>query len=128
MDLTKDFFNLLLDFGDEEVITHVESNHQTHEVFLDLKYVSDYYEDPSTLYAAKLYDHSELCVWRHPDILHYKSYVRCRIPRVLCSDGKVRQIAVGWAGKHDRHTFSFEVKVIELLQVTKNQCQRLSYF
>ncbi len=127
MDLTKDFFNLLLDFGDEWVITHVESNHQTHEAFLDLKYVSDYYEDPTTLSSTKLYDYSELRVWRHLDILHYKSYIRCRIPRVLCSDGKVRQIAVGWADKHDRHTFNFEVKVIELLQATKNQSKTAEY-
>jgi len=46
MDFTKDFFNLLLDFGDEWVITNIESNHRTQEVFLDVEYVSDHYEDP----------------------------------------------------------------------------------
>ena len=127
MDFTKDFFNLLLDFGDEWVITNIESNHRTQEVFLDVEYVSDHYEDPLHLTPAKLYDHTEVRVWRHLDILHYKSYVRCRIPRVLCEDGKVRQISIGWADKHDRHTFSFEVKVIELLKATKNQSKTAEY-
>jgi transposase len=127
MDFTKDFFNLLLDFGDEWVITNIESNHKTHEVFLDVEYVSDHYEDPLSLSPAKLYDHTEVRVWRHLDILHYKSYVRCRIPRVLCSDGKVRQISIGWASKHDRHTFSFELKVIDLLNATKNQSKTAEY-
>jgi transposase len=127
MDFTKDFFNLLLDFGDEWVITNIESNHKTQEVFLDVEYVSDMYEDPVSLTPAKLYDHTEVRVWRHLDILHYKSYVRCRIPRVLCSDGKVRQISIGWANKHDRHTFSFEIKVIDLLKATKNQSKTAEY-
>jgi len=127
MDFTKDFFNLLLDFGDEWVITNIETNHKTQEVFLDVEYVSEYYEDPLHLRPAKLYDHTEVRVWRHLDILHYKSYVRCRIPRVLCEDGKVRQISIGWADKHDRHTFSFEVRVIDLLKATKNQSKTAEY-
>ena len=121
MDFTKDFFNLILDLGEEWVITNIEVNHKAQEVFLDIEYKSDYYEDPESLESAKLYDHAEERIWRHLDILHYKSYIRCRIPRVLCKDGKVKQIAIGWADKHDRHTYDFEVKVIKLLQATKNQ-------
>ena len=127
MDFTKNFFNLLLDLGDDWVITNIESDHVTHEVFLDVEYVSDYYEDPLDLSPAKLYDHAEVRIWRHLDILDYKSYVRCRIPRVTCSDGKVRQISIGWADKHDRHTYSFEVKVIDLLNATKNQSKTAEY-
>ena len=41
MDFTKEFFNFLLDFGDEWVITNIESNHKDLEVYLDIKYVSD---------------------------------------------------------------------------------------
>ena len=124
---TKDFFNLLLDFGDEWVVVNIESNHKTQEVFLDLEYKSEYYEDPDTLEIAKLYDHTEVRIWRHLDILHYQSYVRCRIPRVLCKDGKVKQIAIGWAEKHDRHTYHFEIKVIDLLKATKNQSKTAEF-
>lgn len=74
MDFTKDFFNLLLDFGDEWVITKVETDHRKLHVYLYLEYVSDYYEDPDT-----------------------------------------KEIALGLANKHDRHTFHFEIRVIDLL-------------
>lgn len=121
MNFTEDFFNLVLDFGDEWVVRSVDANHQKQHVYLYLEYISDRYEDPDTNEAAVLYDHCELREWRHLDILHYQTYVRCRIPRVKCKDGKVRQIAIGWAGKHDRHTFHFEIKVIDLLLSTKNQ-------
>lgn len=59
--------------------------------------------------------------------MHYKSYIRCRIPRVKNKDGKVKQIAVGWANKHDRHTYHFEIKVIDLLQATKNQTKTAEF-
>jgi transposase len=127
MDFTKDFFNLILDFGDEWVITDIEVDHRKSQVYLELEYKSEYYEDPDTLDPAKLYDHTEIREWRHLDILHYKSYVRCRIPRVLCSNGKVKQIAIGWAGKHDRHTHHFEVRVINLLNATKNQTKTAEF-
>jgi len=121
MNFTEDFFNLVLDFGDEWVVKSVEADHNKLHVYLNLEYVSDRYEDPETLEAAVLYDHCELREWRHLDILHYQTYVRCRIPRVKCKNGKVKQVAIGWAGKHDRHSYRFENKVIDLLLATKNQ-------
>lgn len=127
MDFTKDFFNLVLDFGDEWVITKVEADHRKLEVYLYLKYISDHYEDPDTLESATLYDHTELREWRHLDILQYKCYVRCKIPRVRCKDGKTKQIAIGWTGKHDRHTYHFEIRIIELLQITKNQTKTAEF-
>lgn len=126
MNITEDFFNLILDFGDDWVITDVEADHLKHEVYFELEYKSDYYEDPDTLEPAKLYDHTEKRMWRHLDILHYKSFVRCRIPRVRRGTGKVKQIAIGWAGKHDRHTYDFEIKVIDTLKATQNQTKTAS--
>ncbi len=72
MEFTKDFFNLILDFGDEWVITGIEADHRKQQVYIDLEYKSDYYEDPETLEPTKLYDHTEVRVWRHLDILHYR--------------------------------------------------------
>jgi transposase len=127
MDFTKDFFNLILDFGEEWVITKVEVDHKKHEIYLYLEYISNSYEDPDTLEKAVLYDHTELRQWRHLDILDYKSYVRCRIPRVKCDNGKIKHIAIGWANKYDRHTYHFEIKVIDLLQITKNQTKTAEF-
>jgi len=127
MYLTKEFFNAIIDFGDEWVIKDIVVNIKTEDVYLDVVYNSDYYEDPETLVPAKLYDHSEERVWRHLDVLHYKCFIRSRIPRVLCNSGKVKQIAVGWADNHDRHTYDFEIKIIELLNATKNQSKTAEF-
>lgn len=127
MNLAEDFFNLVLDFGDEWVVKKVETDHKKHHVYLYLEYVSDYFEDPDTCEKVSLYDHCELREWRHLDILHYKTYVRCRIPRVKCKDGKIKHIAIGWAGKHDRHSYHFEIKVIDLLLATKNQTKTAEF-
>ncbi len=126
MEFTKDFFNLILNFGGEWAITGIESDHRKQQVYIDLEYISEY-KDPDTLEPAKLYDNTEVRVWRHLDILHYQTCVRCRIPRVLCSDGNVRQIAIGRAGKYDRHTYHFESRVIDLLKATKNQAKTAEF-
>jgi transposase len=123
----KDFFNLVLEFGDEWVVTNVDIDHKLEEIYIDLSYQSDYYEDPETAQSAKLYDHAPQRIWRHLDVLHYKTFIRSRIPRVTCKSGQVKQIAFGWADKHDRHTYDFENKVIDLLNATKNQTKTADF-
>jgi transposase len=108
-------------------VKNVETDHKQHHVYLYLEYISDQYEDPDTAEPAVLYDHCEMREWRHLDILHYQTYVRCRIPRVKCKNGKVKQVAVGWAGKHDRHSYHFEKEVIDLLLATKNQTKTADF-
>jgi len=66
MDLTKDFFNLVLDFGDDWFITSIDSDHKKLHVYLNVEYKSDYYEDPVSFQRAKLYDHTEVTVISHP--------------------------------------------------------------
>jgi transposase len=122
-----DFINLILDFGDDWVVTELDTDHKEKEVYIYLEYNSDIYEDPETLEPARLYDHCEMREWRHLDILDYKSYIRCRVPRVKCNDGKVRQISLGWSNQHDRHTFHFEIRVINLLKITKNQSKTAEF-
>jgi len=127
MNITVDFFNLVLDFGDEWVVKEVETDHKLQHVYLYLEYISEQYEDPDTAELAVLYDHCEIREWRHLDILHYKTFVRCCIPRVKCKNGKVKQIALSWASKHDRHSSHFETKVIDLLLATKNQTKTAEF-
>jgi transposase len=123
-----DFFNLILDFGDEWVVDSVETDHKGKEVILELKYeTGGYYEDPETMVPVKLYDHSKMRKWRHIDILEYKCYVKGRVPRIKCADGKVKQVALNWADNFGRHTYHFETKAIKLLQATKNQTKTAEF-
>ncbi len=121
MILAKEFFNLILDFGDDWMVIDIEVDSKDNIVYLDLKYIGKAYYDPDSMEPAPLYDHSEMREWRHLDVLQYKTYVRCRIPRIKGKDGKVKQIRLDWSAKHDRHTYHFEVKAIDLLRATKNQ-------
>jgi transposase len=123
-----DFMNLILDFGDEWIVESVEVNYKEKEVTLHIKHESGgYYEDPETKESIKLYDHSTARTWRHIDIMEYKCYVKGRVPRIRRSDGKVKQISLGWADAFGRHTYHFERKVILLLQATKNQTKTAEF-
>ena len=121
MFLTKDFFNLISDFGDDWVIDEINADHYKKEVYLKMKYSNDKYFDPDSEQECKLYDHAPERIWRHLDLWDYKSYIICKLPRIINSDGQVKTIRLGWADKHDRHTYSFEIKVIDTLLATKNQ-------
>lgn len=127
MERLTDFMNLILDFGDDWVVTKIEMNHRIKTIYINLEYKSNYYEDPTTLNAAKLYDHCDVREWRHLDILDYKTYIRCRVPRVLCEDGTIKQISIGWTDPYDRHTYQFESRVIDLLKITKNQTKTAEF-
>lgn len=124
---TKDFFNLVIDFGDLWVITHVATDFKAERIYLEIEYKSSTYEDPETLEQMRLYDHSPVREWRHLDTMQYKTYIRCKIPRVKDAKGKVKRIKPPWANKHDRHTYLFEIAVIDLLQATKNQTKTAQY-
>jgi transposase len=121
MFLTKDFFNLISDFGDDWVIDEIDANHYKKEVYLKMRYCNDKYFDPDSEQECKLYDHAPERIWRHLDLWDYKSYIICSLPRIINSERQVKTIRLGWADKHDRHTYSFEIKVIDTLQATKNQ-------
>ena len=121
MEFTETFFNLLIDFGDEWRIVKVESDHKLKEIYLDVEYCGDSYKDPKTGELASLYDHSPERLWRHLDVLDYKSFIRCKVPRVRCEDGKVKRVSTSWSNQRDRHTYSFEIKVIDCLRATQKQ-------
>lgn len=122
----KDLFNLLLDFGEDWVIEEIEVDDLKKEVILQMRYKSDKYYDPDTEEECKLYDHAPEREWRHLDVWEYKSYIRTRLPRVITKEGKVKTIRIGWADMHDRHTYSFEIKVLDTLIATKNQSKTAS--
>ena len=99
MKFTKDFFNIISDFGDEWNITSIEANHIKKEVYIDLEYGIDEYFDPQTEEEYKLYDHAPERVWRHLDVWDFKTYIRCRLPRIKNRKGEVKTIRCGWTGK-----------------------------
>ncbi|MBA3601138.1 MAG: ISL3 family transposase [Acidobacteria bacterium] len=91
----------------------VESGHETDEVDIYVEYVGQ----------AKVYDHAPPRRWRHLDIMQYKTFINASLPRVKTSEGKVKTLFPPWADKNERHSYLFEIAVIEMLQATMNQTQ-----
>jgi transposase len=110
---TEQFFELLLDFGDEWEVKGVKTDLGTSEVDIYVEYVGQ----------MKIYDHAPDRRWRHLDTMQFKTFINCRLPRVKVDDGKVKTLSPPWADKHERHSFLFECAVINLLLATKNQTQ-----
>ena len=116
---TEQFFELLLDFGDEWVVKEVETNLEFNEVDIFV----EYFPTKSNL---KVYDYAPMRRWRHLDTMQFKTFINCRLPRLKKEEGKVETVKPGWANKHNRYSYLFESAVLSLLLATKNQTQTAS--
>ncbi len=110
---TEQFFDLLLDFGDEWAVKEVTTNLETNEIEIYVEYFG----------SAQLCDYAPARRWRHLDTMQFQTFLNCRLPRVKLANGQVQTVPPPWANKHDRHSYLFESAVISLLLATKNQTQ-----
>jgi len=68
-----------------------------------------------------VYDHREERVWRHLDSCQFRTYLRCRLPRVTCAEHGVQTVRVSWCEPQSRFTQLFERFAISVLLATKVQ-------
>lgn len=54
--------------------------------------------------------------WRHLNFFEHTCYIYCKVPRVVRSDGKVRQVQVPWARKGSGFTMLFEAYSMMLIE------------
>lgn len=120
---SEQFFDLLLNFGDNWKVGKVYVNMETDEVDVIIDYIGKEAEDPETFEKYSIYDHAPLRRWRHLDTMQFKTYITSCVPRVKDSSGKVKTINTPWADNYERHTYLFERLAIDILQGTKNQTQ-----
>jgi len=120
---SEQFFDLLLNFGDDWKVESIKVDVNKEEVDVFVKYLEKKAEDPNTKELCNIYDHSPTRKWRHLDTMQYKTFINCSIPRIINKEGKVKTIEVPWAENYERHTFMFERLAIDLLKSTKNQTQ-----
>ena len=112
---SENFFDLVLNFGDDWKVTKVELNTKKMEVDVYVEY------QPYDKTIVKIYDSAPLRRWRHLDTMQYKTYINCRLPRIKDEFGKVTTLKAPWADTYQRHTYLFERLAIDILQATKNQ-------
>ena len=118
---TENLFTKLLQLEDGWIVESVDTDFNKEEIFIQIACVLDQLEDSETVELCKVYDHAPMREWRHLDTMQYKTYIRCQLPRIITSSGKVKTVQPNWASGYERHTYLFEHAVIDLLKASKNQ-------
>jgi len=106
----EELYKIILEIDDNWEVSSIELDDKEEEIMVVLSYSKAKGIDPETKELCSIYDHREERSWRHLDTMQYKTYIRCKIPRVKNSLGKVNTIEVPWAEKLDRHTYLLEKK------------------
>ena len=118
---TENLFTKLLQLEEGWIVESVDTNFNTEDIFIQIVCLLDQLEDSETGELCKVYDHAPMREWRHLDTMQYKTYIRCQLPRIITSEGKVKTVQPNWASGYERHTYLFEHAVIDLLKASKNQ-------
>ncbi len=71
--------------------------------------------------ACKIHDRREERVWRHLDTCQLKTFIHCRIPRVVCPEHKTKTMEVPWAEEMSRFTRQFERIAVLFLEGSENR-------
>lgn len=106
----ENLYKIILEIDEDWGVQSIQLDEETEEVNVIIRYNKEKARDPITDEQCSIYDHREERVWRHLDTMQYKTFIKCNIPRVKNSLGKVNTIAVPWAEKLDRVTYLLEKK------------------
>jgi len=118
---TKELFNRLLHLPEEWEVYEVTYEETQQQIHLKIRYLKKEGVCKMTGEICSIYDYRPERQWRHLDLMGYKTYLYCCVPRVKNSLGNVSSIPVPWANDEERHTHEFENYAIKLLQATHNQ-------
>lgn len=118
--MTEEFFEKLLNFGSDWKVERIEFN-ANNEVDIFLKWNLEEYKKSNKESYEFVHDYRENRRWRHLDILQFKTFINAKIPRIKSVDGKIESVRTPWANEFNRHTYLFEILVIDWLLATKNQ-------
>lgn len=118
---TEGLFTKLLQLEDGWFVESVETDFKQEEIYIQIECVLEELEDAETGELCRVYDHAPVREWRHLDTMQYRTFLRCKLPRILTSSGKVKTVQPNWASDYGRNTYLFETAVIDLLKASKNQ-------
>jgi len=65
-------------------------------------------------------DHREERSWRHLDTMQFETIIKCRVPRINCSQHGIISVKAPWADSYSRFTEFFEQFAIDVLCTAKN--------
>jgi transposase len=122
------FYKELLKLDENWQIKNVEIDETTKKVLIHMEFIATTALCPFSKELCPIYDHAPVRSWRHLDTMQYQTWLVASVPRVTNSDGKVSTIAVPWADHSERYSYLFCAKVIQLLQLSKNQTKTAEFF
>lgn len=73
------------------------------------------FADPDSGNPCRVHDRVQRS-WRHLNFFEHTCYLRCKVPRIVTSDGKVRQVPVPWARAGSGFTLLFEAYSMLLIE------------
>ena len=120
--MTEIFFEKLLNFGSDWKVERIDFN-ENNEVDIYLKWDLKSFKKTHVDTFELVHDYRDYRRWRHLDILQFKTFINAKIPRVKLKDGTIKSVETPWASEGNRHTFLFEILVIDWLLASKNQTQ-----
>ena len=118
----------LLNLGDAWKVQDIIVNTAFKEIDFFLEYIKPTGICPTTKKVCKIYDYKDIRRLRHLDVFEYKTFINARIPRVINDKSEVNNIELSWADSRVSYTYLFEDKIIETLQLSKNQTRTADYF
>jgi transposase len=125
----QEFYEAVLDIIKPWEVEKVEIDKSKRESHVYLKYPEKVAgKCPECGKESKIHDKREERVWRDTDSCHYKTFIHCKMPRSDCEEHGVRTMEVPWSTKLSRFTKYFEMQIIYLLLVSKNQSKTAEYF
>jgi transposase len=133
MKSTEELLKGILNLGEGWEIKDIKIDSKTKEIDIYVEYTKTTAYFPKSIEQCKIYDFSNTRRIRHLDIFDYKAFINARIPRVIAERRPnealdVRVIELSWADERVSYSFLFEYKIIEALQLSKNQTKTAAYF
>jgi len=117
----------LLNFGEGWIVKELKIDETIKEVDIFLEYIKSVGLDDANN-CFKIYDFGKMRRIRHLDLLQYKCFLNYRTPRIKNEKGQVRSLTLPFVDKRVSFSYLFENKVIEALQMSKNQIKTASFF
>ena len=75
---SEQFFDIVLNFGDDWKIDDVKVNFKTEEVDVYVSFIGSKAACPDTLELYSIYDHRKNRRWRHLDTIQFKTFINLK--------------------------------------------------
>ena len=119
-------FDRLLELSNDWSVTKIDIDNESNSLYVYISYTKTSALHPVSGTEYPIYDFRKERPWQHLPVMPYRTYIRCRIPRIKDAGGKVTSVPVPWSELGEHHTYHFENLSIDILLATHNQTKTAS--